>query len=78
MGSRPVSAMRPAKNRHYRGRIITVTTAVLSKLSLLGKDLDAYSLETVEMFYKDAATAGYPHPTTTASRRSSPRAYFKA
>jgi transaldolase len=39
--------------------IITVTGDVLAKLSLVGKDLDAYSLETVQMFYRDAAAAGY-------------------
>jgi len=39
--------------------IITATNDILKKLPLLGKDLDAYSLETVEMFYKDAKAAGY-------------------
>ena len=39
--------------------IITATNDILKKLSLVGKDLDAYSLETVEMFYKDAKSAGY-------------------
>jgi transaldolase len=39
--------------------IITATNDILKKLSLVGKELDAYSLETVEMFYKDAKTAGY-------------------
>ncbi len=39
--------------------IITVTNDVLAKLSLVDKDLDAYSLETVDMFYRDAASAGY-------------------
>lgn len=39
--------------------IITVTNDVLAKLSQLGKDLDAFSLETVEMFYKDAGAAGF-------------------
>lgn len=39
--------------------IITVTPDVLGKLSLVGKDLDAFSLETVEMFFKDASAAGY-------------------
>lgn len=39
--------------------IITVTNDILKKLSLVGKDLDAYSLETVEMFYKDAQAAGF-------------------
>jgi transaldolase len=39
--------------------IITVTNDVLAKLSLVGKDLDLYSRETVDMFYKDAKAAGY-------------------
>lgn len=39
--------------------IITATNDILKKLSLVGKDLDKYSLETVEMFYKDAKAAGY-------------------
>jgi transaldolase len=39
--------------------IITATNDILKKLSLVGKDLNAYSLETVEMFYKDATAAGF-------------------
>lgn len=39
--------------------IITVTHDVLKKLSLIGKDLTEYSLETVKMFYSDACAAGY-------------------
>jgi len=39
--------------------IITVTHDVLKKLSLVGKDLHEYSLETVKMFYDDAQKAGY-------------------
>lgn len=39
--------------------IITATNDILKKLSLVGKDLDRYSLETVEMFYRDAKAAGY-------------------
>jgi transaldolase len=39
--------------------IITVTADILKKLTLVGKDLDAYSLETVKMFYEDARTAGF-------------------
>ena len=39
--------------------IITATNDILKKLSLVDKDLDQYSLETVEMFYKDARAAGY-------------------
>jgi transaldolase len=37
--------------------IITVTDGILSKLPLVGKDLDEYSLETVKMFYQDALAA---------------------
>lgn len=39
--------------------IITATNDILKKLSLAGKDLDEYSLETVRMFYSDAQAAGY-------------------
>lgn len=40
-------------------QIITVTHDILSKLAMVGKDLNAYSLETVEMFRKDAVAAGF-------------------
>jgi transaldolase len=39
--------------------IITVTNDVLAKLELVGKSLADYSLETVEMFRKDAVAAAY-------------------
>jgi transaldolase len=39
--------------------IITVTHDLLKKLPLLGHDLDEYSLETVQMFHRDATTAGF-------------------
>ena len=39
--------------------IITVTHDVLKKLSLVGKDLDEYSLDTVKMFRNDAIKAGF-------------------
>lgn len=39
--------------------IITVTNDVLAKLTLVGKDLDEYSRETVKMFYRDASAAGF-------------------
>ena len=39
--------------------VITVTHDILKKLSLVGKDLDEYSLDTVKMFHKDALIAGY-------------------
>ncbi|MBV8571523.1 MAG: transaldolase [Acidobacteriaceae bacterium] len=39
--------------------VITATKDILRKLSLVGKDLDAYSLETVKMFRDDAVKAGF-------------------
>jgi transaldolase len=39
--------------------VITVTHDLLRKLPLLGKDLDEFSLETVQMFYRDGVNAGY-------------------
>jgi transaldolase len=39
--------------------IITVSHDVLAKLSLVGKDLNEYSLETVKMFHRDATAAGF-------------------
>jgi transaldolase len=39
--------------------IITVTNDILQKLSLVGKDLGDYSLETVKMFYSDGRAAGF-------------------
>jgi transaldolase len=40
-------------------QVITVTNDILKKLSLVGYDLDSYSLDTVKMFYNDAISAGY-------------------
>jgi transaldolase len=39
--------------------IITVTSDLLAKLALFGKELAAFSLETVQMFHRDAEAAGY-------------------
>jgi transaldolase len=39
--------------------IITVTNDILKKLSQVGKDLDEFSLETVQMFRDDAVKAGF-------------------
>jgi transaldolase len=39
--------------------IITVTNDVLAKLDTVGKDLALFSLETVQMFRRDAVAAGY-------------------
>jgi transaldolase len=49
-------------------QIITVTGDLIKKLALVGKDLDAYSRETVAMFYRDAVAAGFDIPV--ASRRA--------
>ena len=38
--------------------IITVSTDILEKLDLIGKDLTAFSLQTVRMFVRDARLAG--------------------
>jgi transaldolase len=39
--------------------VITMTHDLLVKLPSLGKDLDEFSLETVRMFHRDAAQAGF-------------------
>jgi transaldolase len=39
--------------------IITMTNDLFAKLDLLGKDLAQYSLETVQMFHRDALAAGF-------------------
>jgi len=39
--------------------IITVSGDILKKLSLIGKEQKAYSLETVKMFHNDAVAAGF-------------------
>ena len=40
-------------------KIITVPNNILSKLKFIGKNLKAFSLETVKDFYNDAQAAGY-------------------
>ncbi len=39
--------------------IITITNDILKKVPQVGKDLNQLSLETVQMFYSDAQSAGY-------------------
>ena len=39
--------------------IITVTNDILKKLTLVGRSLDDYSLDTVKMFHDDAKQAGF-------------------
>ena len=48
--------------------VITATADVLNKLSLVGKNLTSYSLETVEMFREDALVAGYTIPVFAPPR----------
>jgi len=38
--------------------VITVTHDILRKLPILGRDLEQYSLDTVEMFWRDAVSSG--------------------
>jgi transaldolase len=40
-------------------QVITMTHDLLAKLGTLGKDLDQFSLETVQMFHRDALAAGF-------------------
>ena len=40
-------------------QIITMTHDLLPKVKSLGKDLDQFSLETVQMFHRDAVAAGF-------------------
>jgi transaldolase len=42
--------------------IITITPDILKKMSMVDKDLDKLSQETVLMFYNDAKSAGYTIP----------------
>lgn len=39
--------------------IITITSGLIPKLDTLGKDLERYSLETVQMFRRDAIASGF-------------------
>lgn len=39
--------------------VITATSDILKKLDLVGKDLGEFSLETVQMFHRDAAQSGF-------------------
>jgi transaldolase len=43
--------------------VITATADILKKLPLIGKDLNEFSRETVEMFRRDAVKSGYSLPT---------------
>jgi transaldolase len=45
-------------------QIITASPDILAKLALVGKDLVEYSLETVQMFYRDATKSGFKISTS--------------
>lgn len=47
-------------------QIITVTSDIIKKLSMVGKDLHEFSLETVKMFRDDAVKAGFTLETEMA------------
>ncbi len=49
--------------------IITATNDILKKLDLIGRDLADYSLDTVKMFFNDAAQAGFALDVTAAAPR---------
>ena len=51
--------------------VITMTTDLLKKLSLIGKDLQEFSLDTVKMFYEDGKKAGYNLEKVAASAAGS-------
>jgi transaldolase len=48
--------------------VITVANDILNKLSVIGKDLSEYSLETVRMFRDDAVKAGFTIETSAPAR----------
>ena len=73
LGSRPKAELLWASPRELLNifhaeesgcHIITVPNEFLTKLDLIGKDLDEYSRETVQLFYRDATAAAYQIKTT--------------
>lgn len=51
-------------------QIITATNDVLGKLSLIGKDLEEFSLDTVRMFRQDAVAAGFDIKLSSSARHA--------
>lgn len=49
--------------------IITVTNDIIAKLALVGKNQDDYSLETVQMFYRDATASAFSINTGSLGAR---------
>jgi transaldolase len=50
--------------------IITATNDILKKLDCVGKNLHAFALETVKMFYNDALKAGFSLPHAEPTRQA--------
>jgi transaldolase len=68
LSNRPSAALLWASPRellnHFQAdavgcHIITMTNDLLSKMAMVGKNLDEFSLETVKMFHQDAESASY-------------------
>jgi transaldolase len=55
----PRELLNVVQAHHIGCDIITVTSDILKKLDLIGRDLAEYSLDTVKMFYNDAISSGY-------------------
>jgi transaldolase len=55
----PREVLNVVQARDVGCHVITLTPDLLRRLPLLGKDLDQFSLETVQMFHRDATAAGY-------------------
>jgi transaldolase len=55
----PRELLNIAQAEEAGAHIITVPPDMLKKLGLIGKSLSEYSLETVQMFHRDAVVAGY-------------------
>ena len=78
LGSRPLAELLWASPRELLNifqaeeagcHIITVPPEILKKLNLVGRDLTAYSLETVRMFHLDACASAYQIDTSTVATR---------
>jgi transaldolase len=54
----PREVLNVVQARNIGVHIITLTHDLLAKMSGFGKDLEQFSLETVQMFHRDAASAG--------------------
>lgn len=66
----PREVLNYVQARQIGCHIITMTNDLIKKISLLNKNLDEYSLETVKMFYDDALSAGYTIPCTLSTGKT--------